>query len=187
LLVQHCGNQKLKEIVAREPMVSPVFLVCEGASSEGGSCHFVEKYGQQLAATQRREEHPRQSSIGENGMMAFENRNLSLLTSSINYATSFREFSEERKEIMEVFNNSIMLEEGRQKGNLEEEGMVAYLLSKLRIIKPTPRNLYRTFEAIKSIRTREEAMKCIHQRKKEPNPEFAAHLEAIYLKYAIMN
>lgn len=63
------------------------------------------------------------------------------------------------------------------------------VLTKMGILKqdPSGKNLLNTINTIKNIKTKQDLLEHVDKQYSDYDPKFAAYLESIYLKYAILN
>lgn len=87
-------------------MPQPTFLIYD--IIEDDSCPLTEKYGAGIAEAQKPKEPTKQYSIGENGVVVFDNRQASILAASVNHATLNTDYDASRKSVMKGFNESVI-------------------------------------------------------------------------------
>lgn len=92
-----------------------------------------------------------------------------------------------RKSVVKGFNESV-IESDKREENMEQ-GLIRKVLTKLGILKKdlSAKNLLNTINTIKNIKTKEDLLEHIDRQYSDYDPKFAAYLESIYLKYAILN
>lgn len=177
----------LKQIVLEDPSSStPEFHVYDHVDG-GDQCPYRQKYGLAVAEHQDTGEDQKEYWVGENGHVLFDSRNTALLASSVKHASKNGEYASIEKEIVNDFSSSII--EPDKKYEEEELSLVSRILTKLNIIKkkPTAKDLASTIEAIKAIDNEEKLKSHINTKYSDYDPNFAAYLEAVYLRFGILS